>query len=361
MATTRTSSAPEFQVVSKERLWGTPARWQRFGAPVAAGDSTGEDGSVDLGLFGPDSVVWQVLLHPATVVFQFAAQQTVQVAYKPIMAGVRDHDPISRLSRKGRLTFFEVFERGQRNSGMHAPMWLGDSATATLMRKHLGAIHQKVRGDVIDVGTPELGGYAASEPRDAMWAVLTEMHSMLLLYEAFAFRDGRLPHRLSDAERDQFVREVGAYCRLVGSPEAEIPESMADLEALYVRYADLFGHTDTMNVHPASGADYQEVIGESLRANFHRSQVPSILYALALDHGLFRQLYLGALPTELQRAAGLGPVRGRVARVLTRLGLPLVWVLQQAPFERHYGRLMWGPDGVRLIASARRLVRQRAA
>jgi hypothetical protein len=66
-----------------------------------------------------------------------------------------------------------------------------------------------------------------------MWAALTEMHPMIWVYEAFAFRDGTLPHRLPPEKRDQFIAETAEYCRRVDSPEIEIPHSMAELRALY--------------------------------------------------------------------------------------------------------------------------------
>jgi uncharacterized protein (DUF2236 family) len=343
------------RVVTRQRLLGSARRWRRFGEPVPAGGSMRADGSPDHGIFGPDSVVWEVLLHPATIVFQFAAQGLLQATYKPIVAGVRDRDPLARDARKGTLTVFEIFERGQRNSGMHAPMWLGDTETAQRMARHLHNIHKKVAGDVIDVGRPELGGYAASEPRDAMWAALTEMHSMLWLYESFAFRDGRSPHRLSPRKRDRFVAEVAEYCRLVGAREDEIPTTTAELAALYAKYDDLFGHSDTLTVFPDTGEDFAELVSENIKKNFHRSQLAAAFYALVLDHGLFRQLLAGAVSGRTRRSIGMSPRRGRLAVAITRLSLPLIWLLQQKPFERHYMRLMWGPDGVTLIESARRL------
>ena len=71
-----------------------------------------------------------------------------------------------------------------------------------------------------------------------MWAALTELHPMLRMYEAFAFRGLKGPRRLESEQRDQFIREVGAYLRLHGAPEEEIPESMDQLSALYAKYAE---------------------------------------------------------------------------------------------------------------------------
>src|SRR5262245_19828970 len=97
----RSDEKGDFRVITREKFEGTAKRWRRFGEPVPAGASLKTDGSVDYGIFGPDSVVWQVLLHPATIVFQYAFQGLLQATYKPVIAGVRDHDPLSRKARKG--------------------------------------------------------------------------------------------------------------------------------------------------------------------------------------------------------------------------------------------------------------------
>lgn len=355
MTTTAEDPTLAYRVITKERLEGTAQRWRRFGEPVPAGQSTKEDGSPDYGLFGPGSVVWEVLLHPATIVFQYAFQGLMQSTYKPVIAGVRDHDPLSRKTLKGTVTFFDLFERGQRNSGMHAPMWLGDTASAELMWKHLKQIHTKVAGPIIDVGDPELGGYSAAEPRDAMWAALTEMHSMLWLYESFAFRDGRPPHRLTPQKRDQYFAEVAAYCRLVGAPSEEIPHSKADMDALYEKYDDLFGTPATLAIWPDTGEDFAKQMFGLFKKNFHRSQIPALFYAGILDHGLFRQLAAGASSGKMRASMGMSPMRSRLAAAGAKLALPFVWVMQRGAFERHYMRLMWGPDGVTLITAARKL------
>ncbi len=347
--------------ITREDLLGTEKRWRRFGEPTPAGGSQHEDGTPDYGIFGPGSVVWEVLLHPATVVFLNAAQGAVQTkAYKPIAAGLRDRDPVTRKAREGTLTMMDVFDRLSRNSGMHAPMWLGDSKTAKLMAKHLHNIHKKVSGDVIDTSRPELGGYAASEPRDAMWAALTEMHPMLRVYEAFAFRDGKLPHRLSPEQRDQFIAEAGAYLRLVGASEEEIPTTMAELGALYETYAGLFEPSKTFNNMPDTGQDWVKLSGQVVLKNFHISHLRALIPYL-LQTALIDLPVTGTLPAKTRRSMGLSPRKDKAAVVAAKLFLPLAWLMQQGPYERYVLRRMWGPDSIALLESARRLHEQALA
>ncbi|WP_217560781.1 oxygenase MpaB family protein [Streptomyces sp. GbtcB6] len=347
--------------ITREDLLGTERRWRRFGEPTPAGGSLNEDGTPDHGLFGPGSVVWEVLLHPATVVFLNAAQGAVQTkGYNPINAGLRDRDPMARKAREGTLNMLDVFDRLSRNSGMHAPMWLGDTKTAQLMAKHLHNIHKKVAGDVIDIARPELGGYAASEPSDAMWAALTEMHPMLRVYEAFAFRDGRKPHRLSLEQRDRFIAESAAYLRLVGAPEEDIPTSMAELGALYEKYADLFEPSRTVNLTPGTGEDWFKLVMRTVKQNFHLSHLRALVPYL-LQTAVVELPVTGALPARTRRSMGLGPRRDKAAVRAAKLFLPIAWLMQQGPYERYILRRMWGPDSIRLLESARRLHEQTLA
>ncbi|MFC8934415.1 oxygenase MpaB family protein [Rhodococcus sp. NPDC057135] len=339
-------------VVTKKKLWGTESRWRRFGEPTAAGPGGGSN--ADHGVFGPGSVAWEVLLSPATIVFQSAAQIPFQLTYKPIAAGVRDWDPISRKARKGELTAFDVFDRIQRNSGIHAPMWLGDSGTATRVAKHMNNIHAKVAGDIIDVGEPEIGGYAANSPRDSMWAALTEMHSMLWLYETLAFRGSKLPQRLPAHLRDRFISEVAEYCRIFPAAAEDLPHSMADLENLYQRDAALFGHSESIDTLPETGENLKTVLADSMKKNRHWSQY-RVYAQLLIQTKLFELPVLASFSGKTRRSMGVSRRKERIALVATKLGLPLIWLVQRPPIERYFMRMMWGPDAVALIKSARAL------
>jgi len=341
-------------VLTEEMLLGNEKRWRRFGDVTPAGHSTKDDGTPDFGLFGPGSIVWEVLLHPATVVFESAAQATYQTLYKPITAGVRDQDPLAMKARAGTLNYFDWFERLQRNSGMHAPMWLGDTETATRMAAHLHRIHGHVTGPVIDVGQPELGGYAAAEPREAMWAAITELHALLLMYEAFAWHGDEPPHRLAPEQRDQYVLESGAYLRLVGSNEDEIPTTMAELDALYEQYRDLFGMTPTMVIDPATGGNYLESWRNVSQGNWHPS------HQLAVDANdeafdRWTKAVTATFPPMVLEASGYDAERQAELRALLADRQEEIRAFQQPENEQHMMRLMWGPDGVDLITSAREL------
>jgi len=315
-----------------------------------------EDGTIDYGIFGPGSMVWEVLLHPALVVFHHAGQQLTQARYAPIEAGIRDWEPLSKKGQAGELNVFHGFERATRGAGMHLPMWLGDTTTAEHTAAWLHKIHGKVKGDVIDYSRPELGGYDAASPREAMWAALTEMHPMLRVYEGFAYRDGKKPHRLTDAQRDQFMLEVGAYLRLHGAPEDEIPTNMAELGALYEKYAPLWEHSKTIGVME-NGEDYSELMTKSIQKNFKLSHIRAVRPML-VAYLMVSKPVAGALPSKLRESMGMTPKESAKAVRSAKHFLPIARFLQWGPVQRHYMRIMWGSDGVMLIESARKLHEQ---
>lgn len=341
--------------VSRDRLLGQASRWRRFGEPVPAGGALNGDGTPDYGVFGPGSMVWEVILHPAVIYFQTVVQFNLQLTYKPIFAGVRDWDPISRKARNGELTLFDIFDRAQRNSGIHAPMWLGTTDTAKRVAGHLRNVHTTVESNTIDAGQPELGGYAANSPRDVMWAAITELHSMLWIYEKLGFReDGSPPSRLSPSQRDQYISEVAAYCRLFDSPEEEIPATMADLQALYNKYDDFFRHSKTINIIPFTGENIYRLIFQSALKNFHVSQLRAIA-PIAIVNGLFYFPSWGAMSGKTRRNEGFGPIRSMLALASLKVMRPLIKRAQGPRSEAKMMRLLWGPDAIKLIENARRL------
>jgi uncharacterized protein (DUF2236 family) len=343
--------------VSKERLLGSEKRWRRRGEPVPAGHATNPDGTLDYGVFGPGSVAWEVLLHPAVTFFQTVAQANLQFTYKPIFAGIRDWDPISRKARDGELTLFDVFDRAQRNSGIHTPLWLGTTDTAQRVAKHLENIHRKVAAEIIDAGEPELGGYEANSPRETLWAALTEMHSMLWIYENLAFRDdGSPPRRLSAPERDQYMAEVASYCRLFSSREDEIPTTMAELQALYEKYDDLFRYSKTIDLIPATGQHFHALGVRIAMRNFHITQLRPAM-VIAIVNGFYYFPVWGAMSGKTRTNQGFGRVRNALSLASLAAMRPFIKAAQGPRVEAKMMRLLWGPDAVVLIESARELHR----
>ena len=186
-----------------------------------------------------------------------------------------------------------------------------------------------------------------------MWAALTEMHSMLWIYERLGFKCLKRTGRLAPELRDRYIAEVSEYCRLFPHDENELPQSMADLQKLYQKYDKLFGVTTTLAIIPETGENFHEVWQDSIKKNYHPSQ-RKVKLQFFFQEGLFKLFAMGAVSGKTRKNSGLTPGKEKVVVAARVALLPLVWLLQIPPIERYFLRMMWGPDAVELVAEARK-------
>jgi uncharacterized protein (DUF2236 family) len=185
------------------------------GSSMLRGALAGEEGlqpsemaSVeDLGLYGPDSVVWRVHGDSAMLIGGLRSLM-LQTLHPLAMAGVAEHsdykaDPWGRLNRTGRFVGATTY---------------GSTETAERAIEIVRRVHKRVTGIAPD-GRP----YAANDPHLLLWVHITEVDSFLRAYERYG--EGRL----RDAEKDQYVAEMAEVARRLGSEEP--PESVAELAA----------------------------------------------------------------------------------------------------------------------------------
>ncbi len=161
----------------------------------------------DLGLYGPDSVVWRVHGDSAMLIGGLRSL-LLQTLHPLAMAGVAEHsdykhDPWGRLNRTGRFVGATTF---------------GSTATAEKAIAVVRRVHERVTGTAPD-GRP----YAANDPHLLLWVHVTEVDSFLRAFDRYGVG------RLRDAERDQYVAEMAEVARRLGSETP--PETVAELDA----------------------------------------------------------------------------------------------------------------------------------
>jgi len=161
----------------------------------------------DLGLFGPDSVVWRVHGDSSMLIGGLRSLM-FQTLHPLAMAGVAEHsdyksDPWGRLNRTGRFVGATTY---------------GSTETAERAIRIVHNVHKRVKGTAPD-GRP----YEANDPHLLLWVHITEVDSFLRAYEAYG------AGKLRDSEKDQYVAEMAEVARRLGS-EAP-PESVAELKA----------------------------------------------------------------------------------------------------------------------------------
>jgi uncharacterized protein (DUF2236 family) len=262
-----------------------------------ASGSLNEDG----GLFGPDSIIWQVSRESAVALAGTCAI-LMQFAHPKVAAGVRDHsryqvDPVGRLRRTLDLTMAIVF--GPRAAAMDAV-------------RAINTRHRTVRGP----------GYSANDPELLLWVHATLVYSAIHGYRA-------LVGPLSAADADRYYQDTKEIGVLLGIPREIYPASVEAFDAYLHRMID--------GEALAVSADAREMARAVMRPGFRG--VPQLAF-LPLS-----VLTAGLLPPALRR------------------GYELKWGrLERAAFAACRGvfpRLVAvAPEPVRLLPPAREAYRR---
>ncbi|MGO1054230.1 oxygenase MpaB family protein [Crossiella sp. CA198] len=170
-------------------------------------------GAEETGLFGPDSVTWRV--HSDPVLFLGGLRALFLQALHPLaMAGVAQHsqfqaDPWGRLIRTAE--------------------YVGTVTYGSLSQAQaIGAVVRRAHRGLTGV-EPETGqAYRVTDPELLLWVHNCEVDSFL----DTARRSGM---RLRAAEADAYLAEQVRAARLVGVPEAMVPDSVAALADYFAR------------------------------------------------------------------------------------------------------------------------------
>jgi len=165
-------------------------------------------GDPRLGLFAPDSIVWQVSRESA--IFLGAGRAALlQLAHPWVAAALRQrsnlmNDAIGRFHSTFRVIYTMLF---------------GSRAQALAASRQVYQLHTRIRGELPRaVGLcPQGQHYEANEIQALCWVFATLVHSALLAYEFV------LPP-LSPSEREQYYAENKRMAALFGIPADALPD-----------------------------------------------------------------------------------------------------------------------------------------
>ena len=172
----------------------------------------------DAGLFGPDSVTWEVLSHASTLLG--GIRSLLLQSLDPLtVAGVAEHsrfrsEPIGRLQTTARFVTVAAFGTTEQ---------IGREC-AVIRR-----VHERVKGM-----TPDGRPYAASNPSQLLFVHMALIQSFLVAYELFT------PAGLSARDADRFVVEWNALAPLLAFDSVPLPQSRADLDRMLEEYGKGF-------------------------------------------------------------------------------------------------------------------------
>jgi uncharacterized protein (DUF2236 family) len=169
----------------------------------------------DPGLFGPESITWEIMGDVSGFVGGIRAL-LIQAAHPEVVAGVADHsryreDPLGRLSRTSNYVTATSY---------------GAMPEVEAAVRIVRAAHRRVRG-TSHRGIP----YAAGDPPLAAWVHNALTDSFLACARTFGARE------LTTAEADAFVREQARIGRLLDADP--LPETEAELSRWVAEHPDI--------------------------------------------------------------------------------------------------------------------------
>ncbi len=162
----------------------------------------------DRGLFGPDSVTWQVHANFTAMMVGGLSSLIVQSLHPRALSAVWDHSDFRNKlkDRLGRTAYFV------------AATTYGSEAMAMNAIRRVNTIHAHIRGTDLK-GVP----YVANEPALIRWVHLAEVSAFLRAYQHLA----KTP--LSDDQCDQYIHEMTQVGHLLGA--ADLPLTWASTQA----------------------------------------------------------------------------------------------------------------------------------
>ncbi len=169
------------------------------------------DLDADPGLFGPDSITWQVHADPSMALAGLRAL-LLQAVHPLAMAGVAQHsdfrsDPWGRLFRTAEYVAVTTY---------------GSTRDARIAAAKVRGIHGRLSGVEPESGTP----YRVSDPELLRWVHCVEVESFL----STALRCGL---RLTREEQDRYYGEQTLQASLVGLDPDEVPGTVEEVAGYF--------------------------------------------------------------------------------------------------------------------------------
>jgi uncharacterized protein (DUF2236 family) len=258
--------------------------------------------TADVGLFGPDSVVWRLHADPVMLIGGMRAL-LVQALEPRAMAAVDQHskfreDPWGRLERTTSFVMDTTY---------------GDLATAEAACARVRRVHSRIHG--ID---PHTGlQYAGNDADLLLWIHAVEVESFVTVYRRYA-------GRLSDEDADRYVVEMGRVAEMVELPRDMTPRTLLEVRD-YLRSMER-----SLVATPAAFDGLRIVLAPPMQIRYRPLWVIPATAAVAILPGYARRMYrLPWLPgAELPVRAAMFPL-SRVLNLMT--GTPPV---VRAAYER---------------------------
>ncbi|WP_026424262.1 oxygenase MpaB family protein [Actinokineospora inagensis] len=236
----------------------------------------------EVGLFGPDSVTWQVHADPAMVLGGIRSL-FLQALHPRAVAGVLQNSDF-RTNPLGRL---------KRTADFIGTTTYGTAEQAHAAAARVRAIHRALRATDPDTGE----SYPLDDPDLLLWVHCAEVSSFLSVTR-------RAGYPLTKAHADRYLAEQRTSAELVGIDPADVPTDTAAMTTYFRRIRPHLRHTPD---------------ADEIYAFLHR---PPIRGALAVGLPLYEpaigHLSYSLLPGWAHRVYGRRPYPRHVATAMAR-------------------------------------------
>jgi uncharacterized protein (DUF2236 family) len=266
----------------------------------------------DPGLFGPESVTWQVMGDPATFIGGIRALM-IQAAHPEVVAGVKDHssyrtDPLGRLSRTSNYV----------TATSYGAMPEVEAAIAEVRRAHRPVRGTSHRDVAYTAGTPEFGAWVHNSLTD----------SFLAANQAYGRR------KLDRPEADRFVAEQAEIGRMLrADPLPLTADELTNWVAEHPAVGPSPGMREAMEFLESPPLDPVVRLGYALLAKAAIAIIPARLRDILEIDTTPGARAIGASSTAFLRwALGSSP-RWRVSLIRVGADVPEHLFKQKAPFE----------------------------
>ncbi|MFD8569064.1 oxygenase MpaB family protein [Streptomyces sp. NPDC059639] len=167
----------------------------------------------DPGLFGPDSVTWQVHSDPMMWVAGIRALY-LQALHPRAVRGVMQNSDFRR----------DAWGRLMRTASFVGTTTYGTTEAAERAGARVRGIHRRLTATDPDTGER----YGVDEPGLLLWVHCAEIDSYLTVARRSGFR-------LTDAQADRYLAEHRTSARLVGLDPDDVPADQAQMKAYFAK------------------------------------------------------------------------------------------------------------------------------
>lgn len=229
--------------------------------------------SPELGVFGPDSWMWEITRHTMVFAGGIGRRITLQVAHPWVTSGVDQHsrvrgDSAGRARRTYRIVFAMIY---------------GNLEQALKAAEIAHRVHAKIEGTVDSGGSDAVAPgtvYMANEAHAMKWIHATMWDTFPKVYQLFV-------RPLSADELEAYYQETCRFAWLFGIPDEVLPQSWNELQA----YMDQMLNGGTLAVNPSTRELTEFVLKPKGVAD-------------ALPLGWIKTMTIGMYPEHLRQAYG---------------------------------------------------------